>query len=322
MTSMRRLFTAVALCALPFGGTAAQPILGVASSPAGTLAYNISAPIAKLIQEKANLPARLQTYGGTATYLPLIDRGEQDLGVTNALEIVLAAKGEDTFQGQPNTKLRMLTIVFPFRPAMFVKKASPLRTLADLKGKRFAAGFPAQTIIPIMANGVFATAGFTMADLIPVPTPNIVRGADDFVKGDTDFFFFALGGGKVQEVDAAVGGIRAIPVEDSPGALAAMRKYVPPAYIETIAPRPGLIGIVEPTKIMTYDYTLAVGAHVADATVYAIAKALAENHDSLVAQFPPYREFAPEKMAKPSEVPYHAGAIKYYTERGWWPPKG
>jgi hypothetical protein len=46
-----------------------------------------------------------------------------------------------------------------------------------------------------------------------VPVPNVVKGADDFAAGKTDFFLFALGAGKVRETDAKVGGIRVIGID-------------------------------------------------------------------------------------------------------------
>ena len=72
---------------------------------------------------------------------------------------------------------------------------------------------------------MLATAGLTEADVRPVLVPNVVRSADDFVAGNADMFFFAFGGPKVREVDATVGGIRALEIDDSRHAGA--RKIMP-----------------------------------------------------------------------------------------------
>ena len=55
-------------------------------------------------------------------------------------------------------------------------------------------------------------SGLTEADVKPVLVPNVVRGADDFVAGALDVFFFAFGAPKLREVDATVAGIRAIAI--------------------------------------------------------------------------------------------------------------
>ena len=52
-----------------------------------------------------------------------------------------------------------------------------------------------------------------------------MRGADDFTSGAADMFFFAFGAPKVREVDATVGGIRALEIPDS--GMAAAKKILP-----------------------------------------------------------------------------------------------
>jgi uncharacterized protein len=54
----------------------------------------------------------------------------------------------------------------------------------------------------------------------------VIRAADDFVAGSADAFLFAFGAPKVREVDATVGGIRALEIPGSPG-MAAARKLSP-----------------------------------------------------------------------------------------------
>jgi TRAP-type uncharacterized transport system substrate-binding protein len=41
----------------------------------------------------------------------------------------------------------------------------------------------------------------------------------------------------------------------------------------------------------------------------------------LVAIAPQISRFDPKKMAESHVVPYHPGAIKFYSEAGQWPPK-
>jgi len=52
-------------------------------------------------------------------------------------------------------------------------------------------------------------------DIVRVMVPNVIRGADDFISGAADMFFFAFGAPKVREVDATVGGIRALEIPAS-----------------------------------------------------------------------------------------------------------
>jgi len=146
--------------------------------------------------------------------------------------------------------------------------------------------------------------------------PNVVRDADDFAAGNADAGFFAIGAGKVSEVDKTTGGIRFLPVSDDPKAFEAMRTFVPYAYVSKVQPAPQYAGVVGPTDLMAYDYLLLASAHVKDDVVYRITKILHDNKAALVASFKPFAGFQPNEMYKPMPAPYHPGALKFYREAG------
>ena len=74
----------------------------------------------------------------------------------------------------------------------------------------------------------------TEKDVTPVLIPNVIRGADDFTSGAADMFFFAFGAPKVREVDATVGGIRALEIPAS--GMPAAKKILPEGYLTPAQP--------------------------------------------------------------------------------------
>ena len=75
---------------------------------------------------------------------------------------------------------------------MFVRKDSSIKTVADIKGKRYPSGwsqFP--NSIPL-SLGIMATEGLTFKDIKGVPVTNIIRGADDFKAGKLDFGIYSF----------------------------------------------------------------------------------------------------------------------------------
>ena len=114
----------------------------------------------------------------------------------------------------------MLAVIFPLLSSIFVRKDSPIKSLADLKGKRIPAGFSAQVTLDRIIDAVLANGGVERKDIVPVLVPNVIRGADDFVEGKIDGGFFALGAAKVLEVHKSTGGIRYLPLSDDPKAVA------------------------------------------------------------------------------------------------------
>ena len=99
---------------------------------------------------------------------------------------------------------------------------------------------------------MLATGGLKPSDLKTVLVPNVVRGVDELIAGRVDVTVFAIGGAKVSEADAAIsGGIRFIPLDNTPAALAAMKQEFPTGYLDTIKPAPNLAGVKEPMTSCT-----------------------------------------------------------------------
>lgn len=303
-------------------GSASAQTVGMATSPAGSLYHTQGSAMAPILKDKGNIEVRIQPFSSPNIHLPAINAGQIEFGLANIYELYLAVQGEDFYKGKKNENLRLVTITGPLRSAIFVKKDSPAKKLADIKGMRMVWGFAQQNIIMPLIMAHFDAVGLTEKDITPVNVPTVVRGADDFAAGKADAFFFALGSAKVTEVDAAVGGIRAFPLPDGPATQAAFKKHFPPAYTQLVNPAPGLAGIAEPTPIMAYDAVMVTHAAAPDDVIYNMTKALHENAEAVAKSSPTLRGFSTGGMAKKTNLAeYHPGAIKYYKEKGLWPPK-
>jgi TRAP transporter TAXI family solute receptor len=296
--------------------------VGMATSPAGSLYHTQGSAMAPILKDKSNIEVRIQPFTSPNIHLPAINAGQIEFGLANIYEVSQAIDGLDFYQGKKNDKLRLVTITGPLRSAIFVKKDSPIKNLADLKGQRVTWGYTQQNTISAQIQSYFEAAGLSEKDITPVMVPAVVRGADDFAAGKADAFLFAVGSAKVTEVDAAVGGVRALSLSDGPATQAAFKKHFPPAYVQVVNPGPGLAGIVAPTGIMTYDAVMVTHAGAPDDVVYNMTKTLHENAEAVAKSSPTLRGFNPASMAKKTELAdYHPGAIKYYKEKGLWPPK-
>ena len=310
MTRILSAFAAALLCT----GAHAQ-VLGFGSAPQGSIGYNMSAAIARVMSE-ANIPSRVQPYSGSSAVLPLVSSGELDLAVCNVLEIEEATQGEGPYKGRKQANLRVLGVIFPLYSSIFVRKDSPIKALSELRGKRLPYGFSAQVTLERIVDAIIATGGLKRSDIVPVLVPNVVRGADDFMEGKLDGGFFALGAGKVSEVDKTVGGIRYLPLPDDPQAVAAMQKIMRYAYVKEVKPSPAFVGLDGPTRLMAYDYLVAVGAHVKDDTVYRIAKAMHDDKAKLAESLRAFNIWDPATMGKPMPAPYHPGSLRYFKDAG------
>lgn len=291
-------------------GTAAAQTYGFATLPAGSLNYVTASAIAKVLKEKGGMNVLVQPTAGDAVIMPMVNRGEAEIGITNILEIDDAIKGKAKIGKQAN--LRLIGVPHTFRGSFWVRKDSPMKTVADLKGKKVPLGYSAMLTLDRLSRALLATGGLTEKDVTPVLVPNVVRGADDFASGAADTFTFAFGAPKLREVDATVGGIRALEIPAS--GLAAARKIFPDGYLVKAAPNPFFVGVDHPMDVYAWDNMLITNDKVPADVIYKIIDTLVKNPDDLVAVQPALRGFSAQNLYVNYDLPYHPGALKYFKD--------
>jgi TRAP transporter TAXI family solute receptor len=311
MRALRFLLSACAGAAvLIIAGAAAQAqTYGFAAMQPGTINHTTSSAIAKVLKEKGNLNTLVQATAGETVMIAIVGRGEADFAMANAPEVGLAVANK----GQPN--LRMIGAVYSLKTGFWVRKDSPMRTVADLRGKRVTMGYSAMRVLDPLSRAILAAGGLTEKDIKPVMVPNVIRSADDFVAGNSDMYMFAFGAPKVREVDAAVGGTRFLEIPDNPG-ISAARKIVPQGYLSDVAPGPVFIGVEKPMKVFTIDNILFTHAKVPDDVVYKLIATMEANKADMITVSPNLREFSAAGLYKiyPDFV-YHPGALKYFKDK-------
>lgn len=294
---------------------ASAQVLGIGTSPQGTIVYSLGAALSKALKESANVESRVQPSSGTGVMIPLVNNGEIDFGFCNSLELYESFHGTGTFEKRPNPKLRTVGVLFPLRTGLFVRADSPIKTMADLKGKTIAYGFTSQEIIKTTVDAMLASAGLTIADMKPVLVPNLIRGVDELIAGRVDVTTFAIGGGKVAEADAAVG-IRYLNLDASPEGEARMKKEFRTSYMREVEPAPNLPGVRDKISTMHYDYTVFVNADVPADRVKSVARVFAEQKDLLAQSMPQFRGMNVQRLQTDIGVPFHPAAAELFREKG------
>jgi TRAP transporter TAXI family solute receptor len=287
---------------------------GIATMQPGTLNHTTGSAIAKVLKEKGGLNVLVQPTAGETTLIPMVGRAEADLGIANIHEVLNVMRGGAAAK-QP--ELRLVGTLHPLRVAFFVRKDSPMRTVADLKGRKVTVGYSAMRTIDPLIKAMLATGGLGDKDIVPVLVPNVIRGADEFLSGASDMFFFAFGAAKVREVDATVGGIR--PLEIPEAGMAAANNIVPYGYLTRGTPGPFFVGLDKPMGIYTYDNMLFTNARVKEDILYRMIDTLETHKAELVGVQPALREFSAAGLYKQYDIPYHAGALKYFKDKNLQP---
>jgi uncharacterized protein len=304
---------------------AAQAAVSIGTNPPGSVFYAVGSGLTKVVGDAGRVRMAVQPYAGSSTFIPLLNSGELEFGVSNAVDMALTYRGpkftiggRNPFPHAPNIRLVMRGS--PFLVALLVRKDSPIKTVYDIKGKRMTGEYPAHLAVWYNMFGHLSTAGYTWNDVKVVPVPAVNEGVDALVQGRADVSEFSLNGAKVKEADSAVG-VRHIGNDCSPAGEKRLREAVPGYYPRWI--KAGTATAVhEDICVVAYDLHISTGKGVPDAVVEATLRSVWDNVDKLAPIHPVFKEFTRDRLVDPdTTIPYHPAAIRFYKEHGAWKPE-
>lgn len=299
--------------------------VNIGSNPPGSLFYALASGLAKVISDAASIQAQVQPYAGTSTFVPLFDSGELDFGVVNAVDMGMVYRGPNYKVGGKNpfphvAGSRLIMRGSPLRSSFFVRKDSPIKTLADVKGKRVTGEYPAQLAVWYNMYGALSNAGLTWNDVKVVPVPAVNEGVDALIQGRADVTTHAIGSAKLKEADAAVG-IRFLSLDCSKLGEDRIKKAIPGYYLSTVKGGSSS-GILEDICAYTYDIYLVGHKNLPDAVVRSVLQAIWVNIDKLPQFHPGFVEWTKARSVDPEvTLPYHPAAVRYFKDAGAWPAK-
>lgn len=199
-----------------------------------------------------------------------------------------------------------------------VAKDSGIKTLKDLKGRKFAVA-KSNTSIYAKTEPILAFAGLTWDDLDLVEYPSYGATVKALIEGKADAGGFAPSSASLRELEATRGILwMATPPEDKEG-WARMRKVVP--FVSPIHETVGAgLSDDNPVWMLGYRYPMITCRTETSADeTYALTKAVVETFDL-------YKDV--NKVAKrwdvklagtpPMDAAMHDGAIRYFKEIGIW----
>lgn len=302
------------------------PSVTIGTNPAGTVFYAVGAGLAKVISGAGPMQSVVQPYTGTSTLLPLLDSGELDFAIINAVESNLAYQGpaklkiggKNPLPHVPNARLIMRGS--PLFIGLVVKKDSPLKSVQDAKGKRVTGEYPANLAIWYHGYAALASGAIVWDDVKVVPVPAVNEGVDAIVQGRAEVSIHAIGAAKVKEADAAVG-VRHLPLDCSAQGDARVRKAVP-GYATTTLKSGYSTGIVADTCVLTFDIYMLGHKGLSNDVVQAALKAVWDNVDKLPPLHAQFQDWTRERAASTDvTIPYHPAAVQFYKEKNLWNAK-
>ena len=297
----------------------------IGTNPAGTVFYAVGAGLAKVISDSGQMQSVVQPYTGTSTLLPLLDSGELDFAIINAVESNLAYQGPNRLKiggKNPLPHVPNARLIMRGSPLLIglVAKKDGIKSVQEAKGKRVTGEYPANIAIWYHGFAALASAGLTWNDVKVVPVPAVNEGVDAVVQGRADVSIHAIGAAKIKEADSSVG-VRHVPIDCTAQGDARVRKSVP-GYSTTMLKSGFSTGIIDDTCVLTFDIYLLGHKGLSNDVVQASLKTIWDNIDKLPPLHAQFKDWTRERAASADvTLPYHPAAVQFYKEKNLWNPK-
>lgn len=288
----------------------------MATNPAGTNVYVVSAAIAKLLSEELGRRSTIRPYSGSSVYLPMLHRGEVALGLNTSIDSYLSYRGLPPYE-TPMANLRTLGMIFPLNIAFMVRGNSGMSSVEDLRGKRVVVTFRANAALEQLHRGMLATAGLDFDDIQPITIAGVPEAAAALQEDRADAIPIGIGTALGVQANAALpGGIRYLTLGTDESRLA---EIMPGTRVISVQSSDTPIGVDEPIRSSSLPDMLNTGAHLSDDDAYAIISTIHNNWAALSNELPQLRSMTPADIALTDNMhPFHPGAVRFLREAGLW----
>jgi TRAP transporter TAXI family solute receptor len=327
MGNVARSVRVFAFCLLPFafclactsGQTGAVKYLSIGTGGTGGVYYPYGGALARLISAKMpNVQATAEVTGGAVDNLKLLHLGKVDLAFTLADTLSEAVSGRGPFKETGAIgSFRTLAVLYTNFTHVVVRQGSGIKRVADLKGRVVSTGSPGSGT-EVIADRVLGEAGIDPRSGITRHSLGASESAGAIKDGKLDAFFWSGGvpTPAVQELAATPGmAIALVPQDDL--LLLLQRDFGNRLY--RLAPIPASIyrGVDSDVPTIGITNVLVASSALDEALIYDLVKLMFDEKNALVAGHPEARHLAVPASEDVSPAPFHAGAIRYYKERGW-----
>lgn len=254
--------------------------------------------------------------GGSVDNINAIQQGSRDMGVVQSDVQYHAYNGTEMFADQePFEKLRAVFSVHPEPFTVVARTDSEIESFEDMKGKRVNIGNPGSGQRATM-EVVMERLGWKMGDLQLASELKAAEQSAALCDNKVDAIVYTVGhpNGSIQEASTACDSHLVDVKGEAIDQLVSQNPY----YAKATIPAGMYRGTDEDTETFGVLATFVSSADVPEESVYEVVKTVFENFDRFKKLHPAFANLKPEDMVKNGiSAPLHAGAEKYYKEKGW-----
>jgi hypothetical protein len=275
--------------------------------------YAFGNVLAQYITNNSDVQVTAVAGNGSAANIDLLDIGDAQLGFVQNDVANYAHNGIrfEQYEGKPIDSFTALCALYT-ETVQLVTCNPDIKSVEDLKGKNVSIGSQGSGVY-FNAMDFFAAYDMTEADINPQYL-SFGDSAEALKDGKIDAAFVVAGAPTPAVVDlATTKGCYLVGLDD---AHVEKLQAISSAYAKSVIPAGTYEGIDEDITTVGVKATIIANEDVTDDEAYAIVSTIFENIDAITEAHAKGAELDVE-YASTCGLPYHAGAAKYFEEKGF-----
>ena len=303
------LALAMVICLAACGGSTAMT-MGTGGT-AGTY-YGYGGILGNQIKTSSGITVNVVSTDGSKANILGIEQGNYQLGTVQSDVMAYAYAGTRSFEKEGKIdSFRVIGGLYA-EAVQLVTMDPEIKSVADLKGKKVSIG-AAGSGVYFNAIDILGAAGLKETDIQP-QYQSFSDSADALKDGKIDAAFIVAGAPTpaIQEL-CTTAKAYLVPID---GAVAEALMKASPYYTTYKIPAKTYDGQTEDITTVTVKATLIVSTSASEDDVYNITKSIFDNIDTITSAHAKGAELSLENATSGMTAPFHAGAAKYFAEKG------
>ena len=304
------LVLAMAVALVACGNSASKMTMGTGGTAGTYFAYG--GVLGQYIKNHAGIDDTVVSTDGSKANIQGIAAGDYQLGTVQSDVMAYAWEGTRSFESEGKVDSFRVVAGLYAEAVQLITMDPSIKSVADLAGKSVSIGAPGSGVY-FNAMDVLGAAGLTEAD-INAQYQSFADSTDALKDGKIDAAFIVAGAPTPAITElCTTNNAYLVPID---GAIAETLMASCPFYTTYAIPAGTYNGQTEDVTTVTVKATLIVSSSAKEDDVYKLTKAIFDNIDAITKENGKGAELSVENATSGMTAPFHAGAAKYFAEKG------
>ncbi len=311
---MKKIISIVLALATLFALAACSGNAGMTMGTGGTAGtyYGYGGVLGQYIKNHAGINVTVVSTDGSKANIQGIDAGNYQLGTVQSDVMAYAWDGTRSFKDEGKVDTFRTVAGLYAEAVQLVTMDADIKSVADLKGKSVSIGAPGSGVY-FNAMDVLAAAGLAETD-IQAQYQSFADSTDALKDGKIDAAFIVAGAPTPAITElCTTNDAYLVPID---GEVAEKMMADSPFYTTYDIPAGTYPKQDADVTTVTVKATLIVSASASEDDVYNLTKAIFDNVEDITKENGKGAELSIENATSGMTVPFHAGAAKYFAEKG------